>query len=161
VKWQKAHGVLSTGNFGGMSRAKYLDLQEQKVGKRAGGRRGFFGGRKKQEKKAKQEPAAPTAARQRGSEGTSIRTKSRSFEASRPTRQVVSVAAPQARKAKKGGFSWGTSLVFFVTLVVCWQTLSVYYRRQEQRAIERERNERDRAVQISRWMRTIDTDRNA
>ena len=44
-------------------------------------------------------------------------------------RKVVSAPAVPARQpARRQGFKWGSTLIFFVTLVVCWQTLSVYLR---------------------------------
>lgn len=37
-------------------------------------------------------------------------------------------AVPARQPARRQGFKWGSTLIFFVTLVVCWQTLSVYLR---------------------------------
>jgi len=159
IKWQKANGVLATGNFGGMSRAKYLDLQEQKLqGKKSGKKVSLFGGRKK---KVKAPPKQ--AKRVAASSPSDVKTKSTKSFGKKSSQQVVSVSQPQTlQKGKvRKGISWGTTLVFFVTLVVCWQTFSMYYKQKEERKLERQRMERDRAVQISRWMRTIDTDRRA
>ena len=155
IKWQKANGVLPTGNFGGMSRAKYLELQESKVGK---SKRGSIFNRKKKKEKEKGKVTS-------GSVEKGMKTKSRSFDA-KTNEAVVSIVQPsQVSQVKsmggKQGFRWGTTLMFFVTLVVCWQTFTMYYRKKQERDMERRTLERDRAVQVSRWMRTIDTDRRS
>ncbi|QDZ20679.1 peptidoglycan binding domain-containing protein [Chloropicon primus] len=145
TKWQKSNGVLATGNFGGMSRAKYLELQESKVR-----RRGFW--RRGKDRSSKTVSAKP---------GKEIKTQTKSFRAkpaAEPSR-AVNVQSPVQAAERRQGFKWGTALVFFVTLIVCWQTLSVYFRQKEEREVRRKQMESDRAVQISRWMRTIDTDR--
>jgi len=164
TKWQKANGVLATGNFGGMSRAKYLDLQEGKVG-----RRGLFGRRRGKAKNQATKPAPAEPARDIKTQTKSFGTRAPAPAPPKPTapkraepRKVVSAPAVPARQpARRQGFKWGSTLIFFVTLVVCWQTLSVYLRQREEREVEKQQMERDRQVQISRWMRTIDTDRRA
>jgi hypothetical protein len=165
IKWQKANGVLSTGNFGGMSRAKYLELQDLKLSKqkKKGGGLGLFR-RKKQDQRGNTAAVKPKEEEKR-IENMNIGTQSRSFDAK--TSEVVSIVQParpsQGSKAsgRQAGFGWGTALVFFVTLAVCWQTLTMYYKKKQEGEMERRTMERDRAVQISRWMRTIDTDRRA
>merc|ERR1711904_332836 len=142
IKWQKANGVLATGNFGGMSRAKYLDLQEQKLqGKKSGKKVSLFGGRKK---KVKAPPKR--AKRVAASSPSDVKTKSTKSFGKKSSQQVVSVSQPQTLQKDKvrKGISWGTTLVFFVTLVVCWQTFSMYYKQKEERKLERQRMERDR-----------------
>ena len=118
--------------------------------------------RKKKERQDETETAG-TPSEEKRIENMNIGTQSRSFDAK--TSQVVSVVqqpsrSGQASKAKQG-FGIGTALVFFVTLAVCWQTLSMYFKKKQEGERERKIMERDRAVQISRWMRTIDTDRRA
>ena len=163
---QKANGVLSTGNFGGMSRAKYLELQDLKLSKqkKKGGGFGLFG--RKRRGDTTDTAATVKPKEEKRIENMNIGTQSRSFDAK--TSEVVSIVQPARpsqgigkASGRQTGFGWGTALVFIVTLAVCWQTLTMYYKKKQEGEMQRRTMERDRAVQISRWMRTIDTDRRA
>ena len=170
--FQKANGVLATGNFGGMSRARYLELQEVKAAK--SGRMGLFGRRRRAQTKTGQKQQSPPReakdatkpAKPEGFDPAIARTGTRVAPA--PTTAVRARPQPRVQvevraqtKAKGQGFKWGTALVVLVTLLVCKQTAQTYLRQKQVREVERERAERERAAQISRWMRTIDADRRA
>ena len=170
--FQKANGVLATGNFGGMSRARYLELQEVKAAK--SGRMGLFGRRRRaQTKTGQKQQSAPREAKDatkpakpEGFDPASARTGTRvapapTTAARAPPQPRVQVEVRAQTKAKGQGFKWGTALVVLVTLLVCKQTAQTYLRQKQVREVERERAERERAAQISRWMRTIDADRRA